>query len=149
MGIPYAFYHAGIPVGLILNLFGASVTLYGSYLYLKAKDFSGLESLSEIGYILLGRKSIFILNIIITLSVLGLTIIYFIIFGDITSSLIRENFDNKNSFLCKRPLYVLAIALLVLPLILKREVAHLKIASYILFLGIILFIVMFIIQLFV
>ena len=84
---------------------------------------------------------------IITLSIFGLTVIYFIIFGDIASSIVLENIANKNSIVCKRVFYVVAMGLIALPLILQKEIAHLKIVSYTLFAGIILFILIFIFQL--
>ena len=43
VGIPFAFYHAGIPLALVLNVLGAALNIFASYLYIKAKDFSGLE----------------------------------------------------------------------------------------------------------
>lgn len=43
VGIPYAFYHVGIPVGIFMNILVIAVTFYSIYLYLKAKDLTTYE----------------------------------------------------------------------------------------------------------
>jgi hypothetical protein len=67
VGLPYSFFHTGIPLGVILNLVISAATLYSCILYMKAKNLVGesLSSFSEIGYLLIGRKSVFVLNTII------------------------------------------------------------------------------------
>lgn len=45
----------------------------------------GLESLSEIGYKLLGRKSIFIINGMVMTNCIGSLVAYYNIFGGIMS----------------------------------------------------------------
>jgi amino acid permease len=102
--------------------------------------------MSEIGFVLVGRKSVFILNGIISISSFGLMMIYFIVFGDIAASITKENMDNPNNFICTRAFFVLIISTALLPLILKKEIAHLKLASILLFLAILLFIIIFIVQ---
>ena len=41
VGLPYSMYHAGIPMGLILNLLFGFLTIYSAILYLEAKDMVG------------------------------------------------------------------------------------------------------------
>ena len=66
VGLPYSFYHTGIPVGIMMNILFAIMTLYSCILYIKAKDLVGnLASFSEIGFILQGRKSVFIISVIV------------------------------------------------------------------------------------
>ena len=41
VGLPYSFFHTGIPVGILLNFVFAGLTLYSCILYMKAKDLVG------------------------------------------------------------------------------------------------------------
>jgi amino acid permease len=41
VGLPFALYHTGIPVGILLNLVFAALTLYSCVLYIKAREFIG------------------------------------------------------------------------------------------------------------
>ena len=63
VGLPYAMYHFGIPVALVMNCITATITCYSAYLYLKTKDLipDKPESLFEIGYMVMGRRSIFLI----------------------------------------------------------------------------------------
>ena len=77
--------------------------------------------------------------------------IYFILFADISRSMVIQLFfaddpDTKNIFASKA-FYVLLLALLMMPLAVKKELKELKIASVILFVGIFSFILIFIGQL--
>jgi len=59
-------------------------------LYLKTKDLipDQPESLFEIGYMVMGRKAIFIIATIQVINALGLMMIYFVVFGDTSAQLI-------------------------------------------------------------
>jgi len=59
-------------------------------MYLNAKDFipGNPESLYEIGYMILGRPAIYYISFVVCANGSGLTIIYFIIFGDTLKSLV-------------------------------------------------------------
>lgn len=89
----------------------------------------------------LGRKSIFLINSIIFLSCFGLMMIYFIVFGNISASIVADIFTSPPDFFLAKPLYILIISVCILPLILKKEIKELKIASILLFLAIGLFFV--------
>lgn len=41
VGLPFSLYHTGIPVGIVMNLVFAGLTLYSCVLYIKARDFIG------------------------------------------------------------------------------------------------------------
>ena len=92
------------------------------------------------------------ISIIIAISSFGLMMIYFILFADISRSLVVQTFDftedqKKHNFFAQKTCYVLLLAFLMLPLVVKKELKELKIASVILFLGIGAFIIIFVGQL--
>jgi hypothetical protein len=41
VGLPFAFYWAGIPFGIILNIIVGGLTAYSCYIYLLTKDLTG------------------------------------------------------------------------------------------------------------
>jgi amino acid permease len=102
VGLPFAFYYTGLGLGVLLLVLMAIQTVYSVKLYLAAKDFlPGLpESLFEIGFILYKRSSIFYICAIIIVNSFGLMMIYFIVFGDTLSSLVRNlsSSVDENSF---------------------------------------------------
>jgi len=150
VGIPYAMYHCGIPMGLLLNILLAFSTQYSVTLYLAAKEQIPVrvESLYEIGFVSMGRSSIFLISIIQLISSLGLMLIYFIIFGDTFSSVIWQLCfpdSEEGNFLTTRVCYDLILGLMLSPLILKKELAELKLISITLFLALGIFVVIFVI----
>ena len=74
-------------------------------------------------------------------------IIYFIIIGDILASFAVEFMHESGTVLTSRAFYVVIVALCLSVLIFKKELHELKIASYLLFLSIILFVIVFTFQL--
>ena len=91
MGIPFSMVHTGIPLGLALNATVAAIGWYTGSLYLKVKDLSPtyVESLFEIGFVTMGKASIYLFSITILVTGSGVTIIYLIVFSDISASLIQ------------------------------------------------------------
>ena len=77
----------------------------------------------EIGYILFKRTSIFYICSIIILNSFGLMLIYFIVFGDTLSSLIKNlnSSVDKDNFFGQRKAYVIILGTVLIPLILKKE----------------------------
>ena len=51
---------------------------------------NSFSSFAEIGYLLMGRKSIFIINSIVFVGAFQLMMIYFIVIGDILASFASE-----------------------------------------------------------
>ena len=90
-------YHTGIPLGLFLNFLMMLSTWYACNLYLSCIDIVPIhvESLYEIGFVVMGRASIFIIATILMIGSVGLIMIYFIVFGDATSSIVRSIFFNN------------------------------------------------------
>ena len=87
-GLPFAYYWTGLTMGLILHVLMMVATNISCFLYLKTKDIlGGLSTISEIGYKLMGRSSIFFINAVLILLCVGLMIIYFDLFGTICAGL--------------------------------------------------------------
>ena len=84
VSIPYSFVSFGIPFAIVLNIIAVMLTIFSCDLYLAAKDIipDKPESLYEIGYMVMGRPSIFMCGFIQFINSLGLLLLYFIVFGD-------------------------------------------------------------------
>lgn len=77
-------YNLGLPLAIFLQVLVILATHYSSYLYLSVKDLvpDSPDSLYEIGFLVMGRASIFVLASIFIINSFGLCMIYFIVFGD-------------------------------------------------------------------
>ena len=84
VGLPQSMFTLGIPLCIVLMLLVMWSVHWSSNLFLYAKDIvPGMpETLYEIGYLVVGRASIYIIASIICINAFGLCIIYFIVFGD-------------------------------------------------------------------
>lgn len=65
VSIPYSFVSVGIPFGILLNIIGVIITIFSVDLYLAGKDIipDKPESMYEIGYMVMGRGSIFMVGV--------------------------------------------------------------------------------------
>ena len=77
-------WNLGIPLALFAQLSIMVATHYSTTMYLYIKDVvpDNPESLYELGYMILGRPSIFILAAINVINTIGIQMIYLIILGD-------------------------------------------------------------------
>jgi len=148
VGLPYAFLELGLWVSLFLITAMSLITINTSWIYLKAKDLipGKPESMYEIGYMLVGRSSIFMLSVILVLNSLGLCMGYFIIFSNTFASFVKDvaDIDAKATgflgFLIKKYLWIILLGIAMLPLILKKELQELHIVSLSLFFALLLFV---------
>ena len=92
LGFPYAFYHLGITLAVIMTLVLAVNNHMSSMMYLKTKDLTPrkLESVYEIAFLLFGRASIFVVCIIMFLSNYGAIVLFYMIIGETTSTLFTQ-----------------------------------------------------------
>lgn len=150
VGIPWAMAQMGIPLGIIVNAIVTLATQFSCYLYLQARNNIpvSLNSIYEVSYICMGRAGIFIVSAVQFGNALGLDIIYFIVFGDATGSIVYGLSKNKQkNFWTSRVPWILILAgCLVYPL-LQKEMKELRIVSITLFVAIGLFILLMIVQL--
>ena len=89
VGIPYAMFHTGIPLGVGLNIGVALAGWYTGSLYLRVKDLSPtyVESMYELGFVTMGVASIYLISALILIAGVGCIMIYFIVFSQISVSL--------------------------------------------------------------
>jgi len=147
VGLPRAFYFLGIPLSIVLNFICVLAMVYSVRLYLAVKDVcpSKPESLYEIGYLVMGRKFIFMLGFVYFIASLGLCMIYFITYGDTMGQIaasLTDNYSLNEIWYTSRYFYILVLAGLLIPVILKKELSELKAVSVVLFLCLGLFIVL-------
>ena len=142
VGIPFSFNKLGIPFAFLVNCFMFWCTKNSCRLYFRSMELTGgLESLSEIGYKLLGRFSIFLINGMVLLNCLGGLIAYNNIFGNICVSIYKNIFDDyQTSFFGDSRFYILILIVLIMPVIFKRTVGELKLVSIVLFVSVFVFV---------
>ena len=68
VGIPFAFLELGFWISITMMVFASLQTVNACYLYMKVKDLipGKPESLYEIGYMLMGKSSIYIISTVIS-----------------------------------------------------------------------------------
>ena len=153
VGLPLAMYSLGLPLAMVLQIGVMITTHMGSMMYLHLKDIvpGKPESLYEIGFMLYGRKSIFMLGSILVINSCGLCMIYFIVFGDTFGQFAASFTDGKESlgsiWYTSRWCYSVPLSLILAPYCLKKQLAELSIIAFMLFVALGLFVVVNFIQL--
>jgi amino acid permease len=144
VGLPLAVYRLGIPLAVFLQVLVVFSTHNVSQLYLHVKDLvpGKPDSLYEIGYFIMGRASIFMLGSIFVVNSLGLCMIYFIVFGDTAGQLAASFTESEvldSVWYTSRWCYSVPLAVLLIPICLKKELAELSWISVLLFVSLGLF----------
>ena len=124
VSIPWAFYNTGFYLALTFSVFASAQVILCSVLFLKARDMcpDSPSSMFELGFILLGRSSIFWITFIIFVNSFGLLIIFFNVFGDTFKDFMTQIFwsevlkENEN-FGMKKACWVIVLAVLLLPFV--------------------------------
>ena len=114
-------YNLGLPLAMFLQVLVIIVTHSSSNLYLWIKDIvpDSPESLYEIGYMIVGRASIFLLGSVFFLNSVGLCMIYFMVFGDTGGQLAASFTDSEeldSIWYTSRWFYDVILAGLLLPI---------------------------------
>lgn len=99
--------------------------------------------MTELGYICFGRFSLYLINFLQIIAFVLTPVAYFIIFAGLLKSFFNEiKWVNEHSqnVIGSQWLSVLILAVILLPMIIKRKIEELKIAGVILFVGVSMFI---------
>jgi len=155
VGLPYSMVQLGLWPTLVIMAGMSFQTSNSSWLYLKSKDLieGQPESLYEIGYVLFERSSIFVISFILFVTGFGMVMIYLIIFGKTSASVIKDCMavepvaSSFSHFLTEQTFSILVISALLLPVILKKELQELHFVSLTLFVALLVFIVVLFLQL--
>lgn len=135
VSLPIAYLRLGVVTTLVLLAYAVARVTSSTYLLLKTKDLipGKPESFFEMGYILVGRSSIFIMSFTLFSYCTLLCIAYFFLFGGLVSSMIKLTDINDESFIASNQFSVLLLAVLLLPIIFQKEIHELKIVAWFLF----------------
>ena len=144
-GLPFAFLHLGFMWGFLLLCFFAYLSYKSCLLYLKLKEVvpARLDSLQEVGYITMGRSALFVLGFATFFLSFCLVVIQFIVFADISKTMVAQYITQQGNIFNTRFPYILFLAVANLPFALKRELTEIKLTQVLLFFGACMLIVMF------
>lgn len=146
VGLPYAMFVLGLTLGIPLNAFVCIVTFYSGLCYLALRDLipGKPNSLYEIGYMLQGRKSIFLVAVTQAINSFGLMMIYFIVFSDTAAQLVG-GFTGTilgEVWYSSRWFYVICLGVGLAPVVVKKDLAELELLSIMLGIAILIFLVL-------
>lgn len=116
------------------------------YLLLKARMYIGKSTWAEIGAFCFGNISIYIMNAQVTIGQLGLPIIYFIVFGDVTAGLIRRVNTSRIEFFESRWFTHSILAVLMLYLVQLKKLKGMKYTALFLLIILLVFMILFFIH---
>ena len=98
LGIPFACYHLGLFLGIILMVLMGIMSHFSSMMYLKVKDLTPrrYESVYEIAYLLFGRASIFIVCMIMMFANSMACVMFYMALGETISLLIIPSSETQD-----------------------------------------------------
>ena len=160
VAMPYAFYHLGLPLGIVATTVMAFAAWMAVILMLKAKDLSPrhYESIYELGYLLMGRTAIFAICTVVLVQAVGLLMVYYILFADTMSELFTQmvtgpdiagiqtpeqvaiDLEGRSGYVrafCSRGSFVVLAAIALAPVLFKKEMREMTAVSYLLFAAVI------------
>jgi len=151
VSLPKTALESGIPFALAYNVLNSILSIYSIHLLLESARVTGIYSMPRLTYECFGHSSLYFINIVQFIAFGIAPIAYFIIFSGILSSFLQEipSLNNSGwSFLTQEWFSVLVLAVLIFPLIIKKSIGELSIASVLLFGGVIAFnILLFVVKL--
>eukprot|EP00347_Sterkiella_histriomuscorum_P012714 403367497 len=132
---------------------------FSVHLLLQSKDNLNLESYGEIGFVCLGKASIYVINGIIACAISFVQVMYGLLFGKICVSLAQNVLVNVNvneqeqqsfgffqTILMSKYFYIVVLSLILLPVILKRTIKELSFISRLQMIGLLSLIVIFFVK---
>jgi amino acid permease len=136
----------GLPLGFVLNLVVDYISYESGMMYMALRSLMPGQpnSLYEIGFVLLGRGSIFANALTALTMSFCLMLIYLIVLSTTLAEFIGDFFDKKlgEVWYSSKAFYVLIVGVSLLFIVLKKDLAELKWISALLFFSIGIFILM-------
>ena len=143
ISLPVVIRYLGFILGIIFIAIIALLTIYSSYLLLKAHQITRKKKYSSIAHAAMGGKGYIFTNVMIILNNFGLSAVYFRIFGDTIQNVIggyvtKDNFlvTNWHNFL-----YILIILVLMCFIIWTEDFEKFEKTSFLGLVGIIVYII--------
>ena len=147
LGIPWACFNCGFYLTIAFGFMASVQVVLSSILFLRAREMcpDHPQSMFEIGFLLLGRVSIFWICTVILVNSFGLLIIFFNTFGNICANVVKTLIwsdvpEGEENFGMKMECWVLVLAVCLLPSVFMKELAELKILSIALFVAALVFV---------
>jgi len=91
VSVPFGFGTAGYSTGLLINLFILCIIMVSTHLYLYAMEYLQLASMSELCYMSMGHRSIYIINAFMAFIFFFILVIYNIQFSTLALSLFHNS----------------------------------------------------------
>lgn len=110
--------------------------LFTCSLYLETRRRLRCESsFTAVAQACLGPKASLLINFLLTFCIFGVMNLYMILFSRVVIALFGDP-TNPSSILNYKPFYLVLLCIIQLPIVLKKNIHELKIASYMLFVGV-------------
>lgn len=142
VAVPRTTLESGIPFGIAYNLLNYLLTIYSIHLLLESARVTGIYSMPGLTHKCFGYYSLYFVNFVQFIAFGIMPIAYFIIFGGILSSFLKDIpgvAGSGWSFVGQQWFSVLILAVLIFGLIIQKQISELSIAGVLLFAGVILF----------
>lgn len=141
ISLPVVIRYLGFILGIVFIIIIAILTVYSSFLLLKAHQITHKKKYSTIAHAAMGGKGYIFTNIMIILNNFGLSCVYFRIFGDTIQNIIG-GYVSKDNFLVTNWhnfLYILIILILMCFIIWTEDFKKFEKTSFLGMLGIIVY----------
>ena len=130
VSVPWAIYSQGFVLGILVSIFASCMVTICSTLYLKAREVcpDKPSSMFEIGFLTMGRSSIFAICGTITINSFFLIVIYVSVWGNTAHTVVLSLMDCAQAecgIWSHKSLYIVGMGVLVLPTIFMKEIAEL------------------------
>ena len=137
---PYIFKNLGIYYGTITLILSVYISICSISLLMRSKDVTQRYSYSIYSKLVLGKKGYLIIKIAIIFTMFLLCIIYLKIFANVFKTLILLFFKDNGKFYFKENFFLIIIAIILLPLMFKKDISALRKFAFIGVISVLIFI---------